>query len=153
MNTTIDWAEYGIELAVEAVSEQHGPNGSDRVVVSSNALIPVVRDVQKFIAAFGPETLLKFVNGTSLRVRAQAVARQMAGERDTGKREQALLNSIKSIRNSGTRTVTVKVYALPNGQEYKGSDLIEYQQEYAAALVDAGVDPAIALSVARTVTL
>lgn len=153
---SINWADFGITLSIESVQKQAGPHASDRRVITDNAIIPTVVDVEKFVEAFGPQTLLRFINGTSLRVRAQSVARQMAKEKDTDKIEQALLNSIKAVRNVGVRsvtTITVNVHDLPDGTKYTGSDLVEYQQLYTAALMDAGVDSEVALNIAKMQTI
>lgn len=150
--TQINWADFGIEMSIESVQKQMGDHATDRKIVNDKAMIPTVVDVDKFIAEFGGATMLDFVNGTSLRVKAQAVARRLAGERDKGKIEQALLNMIRSVRNPNVR-VQVIVHSLPNGMVYSGTDLIEYQQSYMAALVDAGVENATAGMIAKMQTL
>lgn len=154
MNFTIDWASFGISISIESVQKQMGDHATDRKIVNDRALIPTVVDVELFMKAFGGEALLDCVNGTSLRVKAQAVARRMANERDTMKIENALMNMLRGIRSAANRTQTVIIkHALPNGKTYDGTDLVEYQQAYAAALVDAGIDTAVALNIAKMQTL
>lgn len=154
MTQNIAWADYGIEMSIESVQKQHGDHATDRVIVNDKAMIPTVVDVEKFVAAFGGATMLDFVNGTSLRVKAQAVARRMAGEKDSAKIESALLNMIRSVRNPAIRTERVVVkHALPNGTTYDGTDLVEFQQMYAAAMVDLGIDSAQAIAIAKLQTL
>jgi hypothetical protein len=145
--------EIGLRFDAEEVSKQHGPNGSDRVSLG-NGQIAVVTDLDKFRKAFGDECVLGILDGTSIRVMSQDVSRRLIGKGTKGADaiQAAIINRLKGVRNAsgGTRTVTVKVpvYALPDGTKYEGDSETEYQAQYAAALVDAGVPSAAALAIA-----
>lgn len=150
---TQPWSEFGLAVSTESVQEQVGEHATDRRIVNDHALIATVVNVATFVETFGEPALMKFINGTSLRVTCQRIARSMAKERDTAKVEVALLNAIRSVRNAVVQTRTVIVHALPNGTTYDGTDLVEFQQEYAAALIDAGVPGDVALNIAKLQTL
>lgn len=149
---TLAWADWGLTILVEQVSEQSGPNATSKVITNDRALIPDLTDLDKFITEFGKEKIESFVNGTSLRVIAQRVNRQNAKKPDA-EVEQALLNAIRGVRAAATRTVTVVKMSLPDNTFYTGSDEAEYQAAYAAALVDLGVEAEKALAIAETLTL
>jgi hypothetical protein len=155
-NATRNWAEIGIDWNSEPVSKQAGDHATDRVVIG-NAEIPVVSDLPKFIAHFGEPCVLGIMDGTSVRVMAQDVNRRLI---PTGKRgeeiREAIYNRLRGVRNAGTRTTVVrevKVYNLPDGTQYKGTDLVEYQQAYLAALVDMGTPTKIATEIATKQSL
>lgn len=145
-NTTL---EYGIEWVEETVQKQHGDHATDRAVLNGKAQIPVVRDLAPFVAEFSEAAVLGSLDGTSIRVMAQDVNRRLLakGEKPETIRA-AIVNRLRGIRNAGARGgKTVNRYALPNGEFYTGTDLVEYQQLYTVALVDLGT-PA---DVARTI--
>lgn len=152
--TENDYAEMGIRFDTEEVSKQRGDHASDRVVIGS-AQICVVTELDKFRTAFSDATILGILDGTSIRVLSQDVSRRNLdkGVKDAAVLQAAIINRLRGVRNAsggGTRTVTItkSVYALPDGSKYEGSDETEYQQLFAAALVDAGVPSAAALAIA-----
>lgn len=147
-----NWEEFGISWATETVSRQNGPNKSDRVAYTTPAQIPQVADYDKFVSHFGKPAVLAMVNASnSIRVRAQAVNRGLIenGERDADKLRQAVYNAMRGVRAQAS-PIQVRVYTLPNGVVYNGSDVTEYRQLYAAALVEAGVEAAVAVVIANS---
>lgn len=150
-----NWEEMGISWAEETVSRQHGPHATDRVVIGT-AQIPIVKDLSKFTAHFGESVVLGVMDGTSIRVQAQDVSRTgiAKGLKAEEIRERMYLR-LKGIRNRplAGETKEVKVYRLPNGQDYKGTDVTEFRQLYAAALVDSGVPAAVATTLANSQNL
>lgn len=150
--TENDYAEMGLRFDTEEVSKQRGDHASDRVVLG-NGQIAVVTDLDKFRTGFGDGCVLGILDGTSIRVMSQDVSRRMLnkGTKDAATIQAAIINRLKGVRNStggGVRTVKVTVYALPDGSTYEGDNEVEYQQLFAAALVDAGVPNAAALAIA-----
>lgn len=150
--TENDYAEMGLRFDTEVVSKQRGDHASDRVEIG-NAQIAVVTDLEKFRTAFSDATVLGILDGTSIRVMSQDVSRRSLekGVKSPDVIQAGIINRLRGVRNSGgTRTITVtKVsYALPDGTKYEGADETEYQQLFAAALVDAGVPSAAALAIA-----
>jgi hypothetical protein len=145
-----NYDELGIRFDLEEVAKQSGDNRSDKVTFARKAPIVIVTDVTKFRESFGDETILAVFDGTSIRVKSQAIARRMLakGANDEAIRE-ANVNMLRGVRNAtrGGTTVVTK-YALPNGQTYSGTNETEYQAEYLAALVDAGVPAEIARTIA-----
>ena len=141
-----NWESFGITWKTEVVSKQHGPNKTDRVAYTTKAQIPTVADEaawDKFVAHFGKGGVLAlFTASNSIRVRAQAVCRSAIeeGERDEEKLRQRVYNNMKGIRAQASVVVnTVYVNRLPDGTMYEGTDELEFQQAYAAAMVDMGV--------------
>lgn len=150
MTQTIDWAARGISWAEEDVSKQHGDHATDRVVIGK-AQIPVVQDLAKFTAEYGEACVLGILDGTSIRVMAQDVNRSgIAKNLKADEIRQRIDARLRGVRNRplGGGVKTVIVYMLPNGQQYKGTSLVEFQQEYMSALVDAGVPAEVARTLA-----
>jgi len=150
--TENDYAEMGLTFATESVSKQRGDHASDRVELG-NGQIAIVTDLEKFRTAFSDECVLGILDGTSIRVMSQDVSRRLLnkGTKKAEDIQAAIINRLKGVRNStggGVRTVIKNVYALPDGTKYEGESEVEYQQAYAAALVDAGVPSAAALAIA-----
>lgn len=150
--TENDYAEMGLRFDTEVVSKQRGDHASDRVEIG-NAQIAVVTDLEKFRTAFSDATVLGILDGTSIRVMSQDVSRRSLekGVKSPDAIQAGIINRLRGVRNSGgTRTITVTkvTYALPDGTKYEGADETEYQQLFAAALVDAGVPSAAALAIA-----
>ena len=150
-----NWEELGISWETETVRHQAGDHATDKVTLGE-AQIAVVVDLDLFKAAVGPETILKIMDGTSIRVMAQDVGRRMlkAGSKNVEAMREAVYNRILGQRNAGgVRVKEVKVYPLPGGEKYTGTDLVEYQQAYLAGLVDAGVSIDAARMVVATLSL
>jgi len=150
--TENDYAEMGLRFDTEVVSKQRGDHASDRVELG-NGQIAVVTDLEKFRTAFSDATILGILDGTSIRVMSQDVSRRLLnkGTKAADAIQSAIINRLHGVRNSGggsVRTITKNVYALPDGTKYDGESEVEYQQAYAAALVDAGVPSAAALAIA-----
>jgi len=149
------WADYGMTWETETVSKQAGPNKTDRVAFATPAQLPKISDFEKFEAHFGKLAVLAMLNASnSIRVRAQAInrARLEAGDKDTENLRNAVYNAMRGVRATAS-PIQVRVYTLPNGELYNGSDVVEFQQLYAAALVEAGVPAAIATALASSQTL
>ena len=149
---TENYAEMGLRFDTEEVSKQRGDHASDRVVLG-NGQIAVVTDLDKFREAFTDSCVLGILDGTSIRVMSQDVSRRLLnkGTKKAEDIQAAIINRLKGVRNSsggGVRTVTKTVYNLPDGTKYEGDSETEYQQQYAAALVDAGVPTEAALAIA-----
>lgn len=148
--TTINWDDRGITWMTEEVSKQHGPNGSDRTVIGK-AQIPQVTDLTKFRAEYGDACILGILDGTSIRVMAQDVNRSGLAKGLNPEEIKGRIDArLRGIRNrpTGGVTKTIMVYTLPNGQRYTGTSLVEYQQGYLAALVDAGIPADVARNLA-----
>ena len=149
------WADYGMTWETETVSKQAGPNKTDRVAFNTPAQLPKIENFEKFEAHFGKLAVLAMLNASnSIRVRAQAInrARLEAGEKDAESLRNSVYNAMRGVRASAS-PIHVRVYTLPNGELYNGSDVVEFQQLYAAALVEAGVPAAIATALASSQTL
>ena len=149
------WANYGMTWETEKVSKQAGPNKSDRVAFHTLAQLPKIEDFSKFETHFGKPAVLAMLNASnSIRVRAQAInrARLEAGDKATETLRNCVYNAMRGVRASAS-PIQVRVYTLPNGELFNGSDVVEYQQLYAAALVEAGVPANIATALASTQTL
>lgn len=149
--TTINWEARGIIWATEDVSKQHGDHATDRVVIGK-AQIPVVNDLDKFRQEYGDACILGVLDGTSIRVMAQDVNRSgIAKNLSVDEIRQRIDARLRGVRNRPLAgvTKTVVVYMLPSGQRYEGTSLVEFQQQYLAALVDAGVDSAVARMLAE----
>jgi len=152
---TRDWNSYGITWLSENVSKTEG---STKVQLNGTAQIPSVTDLDKVIDHFGVECVTGSLNGTSWRVMAQDVCRRMlkVGKHDVDEMQEAVYNRLRGVRNAavgGTKTIEVKVYALPNGASYSGTSLIEYQQAFVAAMFDCGVANDVAIAMAQKLTL
>lgn len=148
-----NWADYGIAWLEEEVAKR--TDGNTKVIINGAAQIPQVIDVQKALDHFGNEAIAGALNGTSWRVAAQDVNRRMLpGKPSVDVLRQAVYNRLLGIRNAASVvTKTVKVYTLPNGTSYTGSDLLEYQQAFIAAMVDLGIDSATAISKSQALAL
>lgn len=150
---TRDWETLGVKWNEETVAKQNGSHATDRTTIQGTALIPVVEDVDKFRAEFGDDCIRGIFNGTSIRVMAQDVNRRLlAAKKSPEEIKEAIYNRLKGVRNAavaGTRTVTVTVTVrdLPDGTTYAGTEYVEYQQLYLAALVEAGTPLAVAQSI------
>lgn len=144
----IDWAARGITWAEEEVSKVFGENNQSDKRVIGLAQIPVVVDLDLFRKEYGDACVLGILDGTSIRVMAQDVSRtgltKGIAKEEIRARVDARLRGVRNRPTGGTVTKEVLVYLLPNGQKFEGSTLVEYQQQYIAALVDAGVDAAVA---------
>lgn len=150
------WNERGISWSLEPVAKRMGSNDSDKRVIGE-CPIAVVTDLDKFRKAYGDACVLGIMDGTSLRVICQDIGRKgieaKASVETMKERIDARLRGIRNSPIATTKVVEVKVYALPNGKVYSGTDLGEYRREYAAALVDAGIDGTVAVTLANMQTL
>lgn len=154
-----DWAAMGITWQSRPVHRHPDGNKATQVHIG-DAQLPIMADLEKFRAHFGDTRVADFINGTALTVRAQDVNRTALEKRNGVTVEQlreAVYARLMGARGSSVRTVevvrTVTVAMLPGGGTYDGTDEVEYQQAYAAALVDGGMDSATAMAVARTMKL
>ena len=136
---------YGIRWETEKVSERHGPNDSDKAICNSHAQIAVMTDVALFHASF-PTYILVMSDGTSMRVSCQRVARKFTGKDIPGNR-RGVIDHILGIRAKGHSPQPR--HGLPDGTWYGGTDQNTYIAEYAAQLIDSGVDGGIALNIAK----
>lgn len=147
-----DWAALGILWVESEVSRQHGPNKTDRAVIGTGQ-VPQLTDIDKAVEAGLEAAILAGTNGTSWRVTAQDVSRSYieatkASDRDVETLRERIFSRLKGMRNAAIGTRTVLVAPLPDGTQWKGTDSTEYEQLYAAGLVDAGMDAAMALGLA-----
>lgn len=149
--TARNWETLGIEWSEEPVQKQHGDHATDRSVIGQ-AQIPVLKDLAAFRANV-PEAdniLLGIWDGTSARVQAQDVSRRMLAKGATTEvLRDAIWNRLLGIRQ---RVAVVKTHPLPGNTRYEGDNLVEYRQQYAAALVDQGVQADLSLTIASTIT-
>lgn len=160
--SAINWDARGIEWVLEEVSEQVGTNKTSRRVLGS-VPIPIPRDLDKIVAEYGADSVMGSLNGTSWRVIAQDIGRRgLAANISVDEMKSRFDARIRGLRNAPmTRTVVrevvvekvVRQNVLPDGAIYTGSDEVEYQQMYAAALEIQGVPAAVAVSIARNQTL
>lgn len=157
MDNTRDWAALGIVWLALEVSRQHGANRTDRTVIGV-AQVPQVTDVDKAIAAGLGNAIMAGVNGTSWRVTAQDVGRSYIENVPRDKRSDEELRERVFARLQGMRNPAlgggvrkVLVASLPDGTKWEGTDPTEYEQLYAAGLVDNGVDASLALGIAANV--
>lgn len=151
-----NYSDFGITFASEPVAQRAGPNATDRRVIG-NGQIAVVNDLNKFVEHFGEQVVLGILDGTSIRVMSQDVSRRgltATPKATTEQIQEAIYNRLKGVRNRGAGgTVEVIIHVLPNGEKFTGTDENEFQQLYAAALVDEGVDADTALMIAGKQTL
>lgn len=139
-----DTKEMGFHWESEPVSKVFGENNhSDKRVVNPQAQIAVMDNVAKFDAAF-PGLILALQDGSSLRVRCQAVGRKFDGK-DLEANRTAVLAMMRGTRAS----VTITRRPLPNGQMYQGHDEAEYRQLVTVAYVDLGIDEDKAIELAK----
>lgn len=142
-------ADLGILWTTDEVAKGTGPS---KVVVCDYAQIPVIVDVEKFRAAFGDDFILASMDGSSLRVQAQAVARRMAKDEPAAQR-QAVLNLIRGTRNvrKGVREIVVREFIVPSAEDFSDVTPVRAQTEaeLAAAIVDAGWTSEQALKMAN----
>ncbi len=145
---------FGIVWESEPVQKRAGPNASDNVVWRTDAQIPVVVDLDAFRAEFGDAPVLASLDGTSIRVMAQDIARRRDRKTPVAELQALVINRIRGIRTrvSGA-AATVTKYPLPGGTFYIGTDVTEYRQLYIAALVESGVSTDVALNIALTLSL
>lgn len=150
--TSINWADRGISWQQEDVSKQHGEHATDKRVIGK-AQIPVVVDLEKFRTTYGDACVLGILDGTSIRVMAQDVNRSGIAKGlkadEIRQRIDARLQGIRNRPLATTVVVTKLVYMLPSGQAFEGSTLAEYQAEYLACLIDAGVPSEVARALAE----
>lgn len=155
----MNWESAGIVWETSDVSRQHGPNKSDRAVIGT-AEIPKVVDMAKAIDAGLGDAMLAGINGTSWRVTAQDVSRRYIEATPKDKRNKDDLRKLVYDRLRGIRArvvggrveyVEVVKRPLPDGTMYDGTDEVEFRQLYLAALVDGGVQPDVARTLATNV--
>lgn len=142
-----NWDELGIKWSEEQVRRQNGDNASDKAALRGTAQIPVVQDLDKFVAHFGANCVLGIMDGTSIRVMAQDVNRRLLAKgADAESIREAVYNRLKGVRNASTPATvrTIVKYPLADGTFYTGTDLTEYKQAALAAYVDKGVPVEVA---------
>lgn len=148
-----NWEELGIQWTKGDVSREAGSNRTDRKSIGT-CQIPHLTNLDKAVAAGLSAAVLAGVNGTSWRVKAQDVGRRYIEKCQTSRQRYdeetnrtLVFQRLLSIRvSTGGVTIVEKrviVNRLPNGQEYTGTNLAEYQGLVAAALSDMGVPNAL----------
>lgn len=149
-----NWEDLGIRWEQETVRHQAGDHATDKVELGQ-AQIAVVEDLDKFRRAVGDDVILGILDGTSIRVATQDTGRRVLkqGIKSVDAMREAAWNRIVGNRASGPRVREVKVYPLPGGGKWSGTDVVEYQQSYLAALVDNGVPVDAAKAVVSTLAL
>lgn len=137
--------EQGYEWHMGPVAHEPDAEGTTKVALRDVPHI-FVTDVKIFDEHF-PGTILGSLNGTSLKVLSQAVARRMVLKDRKVTDEQiksAILNAVRGIRQRGPGAIVrEKVYEF-QGVEY--ATLAESQAAQMAFLIDLGVDPELARS-------
>lgn len=149
--TARNWETLGIEWSEEPVQKQHGDHATDRSIIGQ-AQIPVLKNLSAFRENVpnADAILLGIWDGTSARVQAQDVSRRMLAKgAKTDDLREAIWNRLLGIRQ---RVAAPKTHPLPGGTRYEGDNLVEYRQQYAAALVDQGVQGDLATTIASTIT-
>ena len=145
-----NWEAIGLSWLAEDVSKVFGENNASDKRVVATAQLPVVTDLDK-LAAGGVDILAWLNASNSMRVRAQAIARKNP-KADPEKMRELVFSALQGVRMGvAGRTVEIIKRALPDGNFYTGTDENEYRSQYAAALVDKGVDSDVALTIATTV--
>ena len=141
-----DWEAVGLDWIAEPVSRVFGENNaSDRRVVAT-AQLPVVRDLD-LLAAAGVNVLAWLNAANSMRVRAQAIARDHKG--DIESLREKVWNALLGVRMAGSRVVTKTVRKLSDGTTYEGDNQTEFVSLEMAALVDLGIDADTARTLAE----
>jgi formiminotetrahydrofolate cyclodeaminase len=154
--TTKTYDDMGVEFLTEPVSKQSGSNKSDRHIWRNDAQILRVVDLEKFSTEFGANAALAGLNGTSFRVMSQDVNRRHAANEKFEIVQTAIINRLRGLRNAAVATVRTvekivekRVYALPDGTTYDGTNEVEYQQAWVAALTAAGMPTTAAITFAK----
>lgn len=138
-----DPTEFGFEWIT---NESANGVGKNRKILRLDSPEPKFTDVTKFRAAFGDAIVLDSMNGSSIVVRAQGVARKMFEKNVTAKVEDVKSAIVRRVllgerTKSATivKTVTVEVVktVYPDGKEY--ATLLEYQQSMIAQYIDMGL--------------
>lgn len=154
-----NWNDLGIEWLEEEVFRKEG---NTKVLVHGKAQIPQLVDISKAVEHFGADTLLAAINGTSWRVSAQAVNRDLLPTKaDAESIREAVYNRISGTRRAAiVRTKEVKVYSLANGAEFKPDsskspeeNLTALQAAALAAYFDVGVPNDVARNIVEKMSL
>lgn len=151
MTATRNWDDLGIEWSEESVAKQSGPNATSRVAFAKMAQIPTVKDLGKLREHVSDEIILSWVNGTSARVQAQDVnRRELAKGTGVVEIRELVWARLTAVRVRGTGKAPVApVHNYPDGTTYTGTDEVEYRSTLMAKYVDAGVEPALARTLAE----
>ena len=157
-----NWEDVGLTWIPGRVSRRHGANDSDKTPLGYGP-IPQLTDTDKAIGAGLGSSIMAGVNGTSWRVTAQDVIRShieanranitarldnLPDASSDDALKERIFARLQGLRSAGVSVREVLVAPLPDGTQWKGNDVTEYEQLYAAGLVDAGVDAALALGIA-----
>lgn len=131
-----DWSAIGLDWTTEGVSEVFGENNqSDKRIVNAKAQMPVVTDLAKFRDHFGDDCFLGWLNSSnSLRVRAQSIGRKHKASLGIEANREAVYNAIRGVRNAPVRSAPF--------------DRAAFIGTYTAALIDKGIDAALARQLA-----
>lgn len=99
-----DTSAHGFKFVTEDVAK-------DKTKLAG-AQIPIVTDLDKFVATFGPSLVLAALDGSSLRVSAQRINRDaLWGKRDT--KAEVLQEAVIAWMLGAKRTRTVSVVEVP----------------------------------------
>ena len=159
-----NWSEMGISWNMKSVARRAGPNDSDKVTFPEQGpnLYVAASDLETFMN-FAPQhkvAIVDHLDGQSFRVAGDRVLRAYFGKGGVLKGDEGKLEALKERAYESVvlaarapsvhavRVQEVRVFNLPNGEKYMGLDLVEYQQLYAASLIDSGVSADIALMIA-----
>lgn len=146
-----NWAERGLEWTTENVKTDDG------ATTLVGAEIPVIVDYVKLDTALRAAggSLIHVVNASnSPRVMAQAKKRNNSKVVGEALRDMVWIGLLgmrapRNVPTTVTVTVTVVTSPLPDGTLYTGTDRVEYMQLAIAALVDRGLDVAMARGIAE----
>lgn len=154
-----NWEALGINWLEEEVYRK---DGNTKVLVTGKAQIPQLVNLAAAIEHFGENTLLASINGTSWRVSAQAVNRDLLPTKaDSESIREAVYNRISGTRRAAVvRTKEVKVYTLANGAEFRpdssksdDENLTSLQAAALAAYFDVGVPNDVARTIVAQMSL
>lgn len=141
--------EYGFTWYTDEVGRG---SGNDHRVITNKAQFVRVENLQTFIDALGADTVLGFMQSTSLKVRSDAVNRSVHEKNpkaDETERRRAVVARVllgeRAPGGGGTRTVTVETFEGMDGKKY--ATRTEMQAANLALLIDKGIDPALARAI------
>lgn len=161
--TDADWASHTgmVWEANQTNKRTDGPNNSDMRATINMAQIPAPSDFDKMVEHFGKGIVLGWIRGSnSLRVAAQAVAREVEHKISVQEMRLRVYERIMGIRSARATVVTVekiverivKVRTLPDGSVFDGDDEMEYRQAIVATLTEMGLEFAVAKVAAEKAT-
>lgn len=138
-----DLSAHGLTTDADVVSHKVGTETRELPEYD----IVVVNDLEKFVASFGAEKVLEMLDGTSLRVKMQSVARRLLQADRKTPRADIVKAQIESILGMTTRRAAAPkvVYADISGQTHE--DKLSADQANVAIMVERGLTVEVAKQV------